>query len=142
MTLTVLSSLVQGAWAQTQTSIPDLTFHEGYYEIPDVAALQALAKYVNEGNETKNLTFKMTADITFSESDGFTPIGMGDELEGTPFRGTFDGEGHTILGIKYDNSEGVGFGLFGHIAFPAVIKNLKLDEYEGDGKCRPDFLLI
>ncbi|MBO4599420.1 MAG: hypothetical protein J5641_01645 [Bacteroidales bacterium] len=79
---------------------------EGYYEIPDADALNALATYVNSGNNCAGLTFMMTADITIpyttawndegSIENNYTPIGN----INTSFSGTFDGGGHTISGIR------------------------------------------
>ncbi len=70
--------------------------------------------------------FKMTADIVFTEADfaeggdyyndgkGWMPIGTDG---GTPFFGTFDGDNHTIKGLKISikDSQGIGYvGLFGY----------------------------
>ena len=126
--MVALSALGQGVWAQT--SIPGLTYNynsEGYYEISSPAALNALATYVNAGNNCRDLTFKVTADITFTASDTFTPIGYGEEDDGAPFSGTFDGQNNTISGIAYEDTEGAGIGLFGYVHNPAKIQNVKLD---------------
>lgn len=129
LTLASLFALGQEAWAQEHPQIEGLTYTNGYYEIPDAAALNALAAYVNDGNDCEGLTFKVTADIAFGASDQFTPVGMGDEsYEGTPFSGTFDGGNFTISGAKYEDVEGIGIALFGYIHHPAVIKNVKLND--------------
>ncbi len=126
--IAALFSFGQGAWAQEE--IEGLTYKkdEGYYEISSAENLNALAKYVNDGNITEGKTFKMTDNITFGDEDTFTPIGYGDEENGGCFfRGTFDGgQDLTISGIKYRDEEGVGVGLFGSIWNPAVIKNMNL----------------
>lgn len=127
--IAALLSLGVEGWAQNRTDsdIDGLEYSNGWYEIPDAAALQALATYVNDGNNCEALNFRVTADITFGENDTFTPIGTGDETDGTPFQGTFDGQGHTISGINYSDPEGVGIGFFGYIHYPVVIKDVKLE---------------
>ena len=120
----------QGAWAQQP--IDGLTYNsEGYYAIPDAAALNALATYVNAGNTCDGWTFKVTNDITFSqsESDKFVPIGIGEEQGEVdkPFMGIFDGNNKTISNITYIDEPGVGVGLFGYI-YGGKIKNVTLTD--------------
>lgn len=120
-----------GAWAQDNPDIEGVNYNKErkYYEIPDAEALNALAKYVNEVNDCSGLKFVVTHDITFTESDTFAPIGSGDESEGHPFAGTFDGGNFTISGINYSDTDEncIGVALFGYIAYPAVIRNITLD---------------
>lgn len=126
--ITAIAALLAfGQGASAQTTIEGLVYKDGYYEIADAAALNALANYVNGGKNCSGLTFKVTNDIAFGESDTFTPIGTGDEESGEPFSGTFDGGNFTISGIRCSEPEGVGIGLFGYIYYPAVIKNVKLE---------------
>lgn len=128
--IAALFAIGQGGWAQNHIDIDGLEYNYndgGYYEISSSAALNALATYVNDGNNCSGLTFKVTGNITFSSSDTFTPIGYGEEGDGTPFSGTFDGQDKTISGITYSDPEGAGVGLFGYIHSPAKIKNVKLD---------------
>ena len=126
--------------------IPGVSYNgdEGYYEIPDADALNALATYVNSGNSCAGLTFKMTADITIphttawnddsSTEDNYTPIGReylkdnGKRAE-APFSGTFDGCGHTVSGIRiYKDDTGVYSqykGIIG-VASNATVQNVTL----------------
>ena len=62
--------LLTATTAGAQETISGLTYNTegGYYEIPDAAALNALADYVNAGNDASWKTFKQTANITFSHS--------------------------------------------------------------------------
>ena len=130
----------QGAWAQQHPTIEGLTYNnEGYYAIPNAAALNALATYVNAGHTCAGLTFMVTNNITFTapvspETSNFTPIGwekIVEEIGEDPtseyyyFSGTFDGNGKTISGITVDQSDSFGIGVFGFIS-GATIKNLKL----------------
>ena len=124
--IAALLTFGQVAWAQPPI-IEGLTYNsEGsYYKIPNAAALNALATYVNNGNTCDGLTFKVTNNITFnqSESDAFVPIGNGDEYNDILFAGTFDGQGYTISGIDYSYPEGENIGLFGYIS-GALIQNV------------------
>ena len=68
------------------------------------------------GADEQNIT--LTADI---DLDGvkWIPIGTKDK----PFKGKFDGQGHTIKGFRtFDATDGVG--LFGFIAKTGVVENL------------------
>ena len=90
------------------------------YTISDAGELAELAKLVNSGNDQKGNTFVLTQDIDLTGRN-WTPIGK----YGSPFKGTFDGQEHTISGltIKSDPDE---LGLFGYSAFSATIKNITL----------------
>ncbi len=126
----------QGAWAQDvewPETIGSMTLNDDnssnkFYPVSSVDNLNDLAVYVNEGNTCEGLTFKVTDNITFSqsESDEFVPIGYGDGLDGVPFAGTFDGLGNVISGINYSDPEGTSIGLFGYIS-GALIQNVKMD---------------
>ncbi|MEG2660976.1 MAG: GLUG motif-containing protein, partial [Oscillospiraceae bacterium] len=41
-----------------------------------------------------------------------------------PFRGTFDGQGHTVSGVKINDAAAVNQALFGHISNTATVKNV------------------
>ena len=87
----------------------------------------------------KNVQAKLTADITINSSvlddDGnlisnpkleeWKPIGTSNN----PFKGTFDGQGHTISGL-YVNLKKNYVGLFGHVGKGGTVKNVTLaDSY-------------
>ena len=82
----------------------------------------ALSNYVNDGGATQNLTFKLTTDIVMTGEENFTPIGYG---SGNYFKGTFDGQGHTIQDLDIRVSD-ENIGLFGKTN-DATIKNLTLE---------------
>ena len=117
------------AWAQDPASIGSIQYNStlGAYEINSVQNLNDLAVYVNgrgtystSGDETiahscEGLTFKQTADITYTGTNNYTPIGLYVNDDG--FQGTFDGQGNTISGI-YCTGDGLTgeeerLGLFG-----------------------------
>ena len=82
------------------------------------AELVALAGSTHEGD-----VITLTADIalTFDNDTYWTPIGT----FGTPFEGTFDGNGHTISGIRIDyGSKAELAGLFGYVGTKGVVRNV------------------
>lgn len=103
----------------------------GTYYIGSKADLFAFAEKVNDKTlVTADKTFVLTADITFTDSEMWTPVG---QPATRCFGGTFDGQGHTIYNMKVsmaDNADGMGAGFFGFIdntSNGAVIKNLHFD---------------
>ena len=124
------------AWAQAPASIGSISYNSTLeaYEINSADNLRDLYVYVDAqgeyttgGSETEphncaGMTFKMTADITIphttawnddsSTEDNYTSIGHVYQEKGAdvqvPFSGTFDGDGHTISGIRiYKGGTGV-----------------------------------
>ncbi len=83
--------------------------------------LVQFAKRVNEGNQFACAV--LANDIDLSSIDWWQPIGT----EKNRFRGIFDGQGHTISGMKvYINSGSEGAGLFGVAHANAEIRNVIL----------------
>ena len=114
----------------TRDDIAD-AIRDGYKKIGlgSEAALRALASYVNNGGNTKGITFILTSDITIARS-GWAPIGVDDTLISSEkaFRGIFNGNGHTISGLggSIGHITGTyGSGLFGYV-YGGEIKNLGL----------------
>ena len=64
-------------------------------------------------------TVKLLGDVNLTTSD-WTPVGTSSE----PFKGTFDGNGHKITGLKI--TSGSYIGLFGYVGEGAEIKNVNL----------------
>ena len=97
-----------------------------------------LCALVDGGNtfEGKTITLEKNLDLYQVDENGevicFDPIGS--YRKDTPFKGTFDGNGHTISNLSQntwalDNGyyyEDLGMGLFGKVE-NATIKNLKMD---------------
>lgn len=106
----------------------------GVYEIGTAAELRELAALVNDAEAPHNFageTVRLTADIDLGGSD-FTPIGHDTQISDRawPFCGTFDGQEHTISGLKTvclewpaEDMPRYNQALFGY-AENAVIKNL------------------
>ena len=113
-----------GSVTFTYTNAPSLSIFESpgvnnTYNIKSAADLRHLANYVNNGgNNCYGLTFLQTQDISYTHTTAWndasstehnhTAIGTGDHV----FCGIYDGQGHTISGIRIYS--GVYQGLFGY----------------------------
>lgn len=114
------------------------------YIISSAEELDQLAQCVkgSDDNQPNSFTykyFKLGADITYnhetawdditSTENNYTPIGF---IEGDAeyvFDGQFDGDGHTVSGIRiYKGEQFSCLGLFGNIGINAVVKNVILDD--------------
>ena len=106
--------------------------------------LWGLASYVNGGNDASGLTFRQVTNLTFphttnwnsssSTENNFTRIGD----DGHPFRGTFDGGGHTISGIRI-YKDGITWadayqGLFGKVGDGGTVKRVTLADARITGR--------
>jgi len=94
---------------------------ESPYQIKSTADLNQLAADVNGGNDYSGKYFVLTDDIEYthnkawndatSTEDNFTAIGNNSK----PFKGTFDGDGHIVSGIRIHKSGNDYQGLFSYI---------------------------
>lgn len=110
--------------------------------------LDRIRTHLNDEGRTTGY-FKLANDIVFTEADfatdglfyndgrGFEPIGVHNKpigekgtLSHTFFHASFDGDGHTISGLKIvnDGSYGDFTGLFGLVQGGSIIKNLTLKD--------------
>ncbi len=117
--------------------IPQVT--GGCYAIGDVGELLQFAEDYNRASRGA-VCVKLTADIVMNKNvtidDQLNVTDTASFQEWTPiknFRGTFDGQGHTISGLYYDNGYVVSAGLFASIGdeyeFSTVtIKNLNIKD--------------
>jgi len=126
----------------------------GEYEIQgEIQGLGTDAKLVTEkeGHNCAGLTFKMTADIDFaptstwddygSDEHNYTAIGCWQKIYvnadpmymDNPFSGTFDGQGHTISGIRINKGSSSYQGLFGYIS-GGTVRNVKLSDTRITGR--------
>ena len=85
--------------------------------------LAALAEAVNGGNDYDGYTIKLTKNLDLNGNE-WTPIG---QKNGNKFKGTFDGQGYTVTGLKISEKKAAAFD--GYVAFfgatdSATIKNL------------------
>ncbi|MBQ7661304.1 MAG: hypothetical protein IJS44_04550, partial [Clostridia bacterium] len=91
------------------------------FTLSSPAALAGFSKLVSEGNTFQGKTVKLDSDINLNNIS-WTPIG---DFNGTnftkAFRGTFDGQGHTVSNYTVDTHGGAG--LFGEV-YLGTIKNV------------------
>ncbi len=85
--------------------------------------LAALAKAVNGGTDYSDYTIKLTKNLDLNGNE-WTPIG---QKNGNKFKGTFDGQGYVVTGLKISEAKADAFD--GYVAFfggtdGATIKNL------------------
>ena len=149
MTLAAVILTTITAWAQSAIGSIQYNSTGGYYEINSTDNLDDLAVYVNgtgtystdvvetTAHDCSGLTFKMTANITFSHKadneegadteNNFTAIGYT-----KAFQGTFDGQGHTISGIRIykggHSDTDYDQGLFGNTFDGATIRGIILTD--------------
>ena len=103
--------------AVTNTTDKTVTINSG-------ELLAALAKAVNEGNDDyAGYTIKLTKNLDLNGNE-WTPIG---QKNGNKFKGTFDGQGYVVTGLKISEAKADAFD--GYVAFfggteNATIKNL------------------
>ena len=107
--------------------------------------LDLLATNVNNGNDYKGKYFELANDITYTHSttwddatsteNNYTAIGSGEAA----FEGTFDGDGHSVSGIRlyrggHDSSADGYQGLFGNVGSYGIIKNLTVNDARITGR--------
>lgn len=94
---------------------------EGYYQIINQWQLRWFAKEVNNGRTDINA--RLMNDITMDSTE-WTPIGTSNEH---PFKGTFDGNGHTISKLTCTDAGAEYVGLVGY-ASGAIIQNVTVKD--------------
>ncbi len=88
------------------------------FVLKNAEELAGLSALVADGISFAGATVKLDQDLDLMNLD-FTPIGAWD----TPFKGTFDGQGHTVSNLYYNDAEGAEAGLFG-TAISATIQGI------------------
>lgn len=109
------------------------------FTITTAEQLAGFAELVDSGNSFEGTTIKLGQNLDLTNEKCFDPIGS--YRTDTAFKGTFDGQEHTISnmsqntwalnnGYYYDD---LGLGLFGYIE-DATIKNLTMDKASISGE--------
>lgn len=107
------------------------------YTISSAANLAQLSANVKAGTSYDNKYFKLTSDIVLNnntnewESWGTTPPANKWTPIGTSsyhFKGTFDGQNHTISGIYINSTTAAYQGLFGKVDAGGSVKNVTVDK--------------
>ena len=121
----------------SDAEIADVELTEDSYIITTSEELAAFARLVDAGKTFEDKTVKLNGDIDLYVEDAngeaipFDPIGS--YRKEVPFKGTFDGQGHTIKNLSqntwaldngYSYSD-LGLGLFGMVE-DATIQNLTI----------------
>ena len=116
----LMFTTAQAVWAQEPSAIGSIRYNKelSAYEIKSTDNLNDLAVYVNgssiystgewefKSHTCEGLTFKMTADIAFSHTTDWDDSAKEHNFDGIggtaaqDFCGTFEGDGHTISGIR------------------------------------------
>lgn len=113
------------------------------YVLDKPSQVAGLADLVDAGNDFDGVTIKLDSDLDFEAYDAngnrvsFDPIGYGYDIV---FKGTFDGQGHTISGVYQNGWElGLSYGTQGGGLFASVvdatIKNVNIDGFEVVMEC-------
>lgn len=135
--LVISLASVPSAWADSAFAGGTGTADDPYL-IQTVDQLQAFRDAVNKGNAYEGDVIRLDADLDISP-DEWVPIGKalrnGSGIVGTstPFKGAFDGAGHTIAGLtitKTSNAKNA-LGLFGALD-GATVRDLKLTDVRID----------
>ncbi|MCR5158819.1 MAG: leucine-rich repeat protein, partial [Prevotella sp.] len=122
-------------WANAFGRISEDATPSQVMEISTFGELETFRANVNGGNDYGDYIVRLTADLIKDGGDNINqwrtwePIGTVD----CPFRGIFDGQGHTIKNVRSYRENGTNVGLFGYIN-NAIIKNLVLQNFSLEGK--------
>ena len=73
---------------------------------------------------TSGKTYRLMKNVVVSATSNWVPIATGT----TPFQGTFDGNGKTVMGFQDNRSDYQQYGFFGYID-GATVKNLTIKGY-------------
>ncbi|MGN0449659.1 MAG: GLUG motif-containing protein [Ruminococcus sp.] len=144
ITISSLSFATVSASAAEITPVTPGKDGNGVYQIGTAEELYGFAQLVNSGNPSASAV--VTADITVNtgvlkadgnladDTSGFTswtPIGYwNSSTDYVYYSGKFDGQGHTISGLYFNNTSTRYVGLFGCLAENGEIKNVGvIDSY-------------
>ena len=88
--------------------------NDGVADTPfQIATGAQLVQYVNAGDAAfASAHYVLISDVDLSAYSNWTPIGAEDQ----PFMGVFDGQNHTVTGLKIDRVEEGYQGLFGYVS--------------------------
>lgn len=94
---------------------------QGNYTVTSAEGLKNIASLVNSGATGINITLDTDLDLTDME---WTPIGNYEKQ----YTGTFDGNGKTITGLTFNQSETNNVGLIGYLGENGIVRDVKLDK--------------
>lgn len=106
---------------ESESSLATIQCVDDVYYIYEADELNLISKEVRNGNSFFGYQIKIMQDLDF-EKKQFLPIGD----KAHPFRGNFDGCGHTINNIRVYTEDGSYVGLFGYVGPLGIVRNLIL----------------
>ena len=95
---------------------------QGNYTVTSAEGLKNIAELVNNGATGINITLDTDLDLTDME---WTPIGAD---YNNAYTGIFDGNGKTITGLTFNQSETNNVGLIGSLGENGIVRDVKLDK--------------
>ena len=101
-----------------------VTDENGNVTISTAEGLWYFAEQANAGNNFAGKTVTLTENVDLGDKL-WTPIGVYNDSK-THFKGTFDGQNHTVSGLNVDASRINGVGFFGKV-YTGTIKNLTVE---------------
>ena len=131
LALVMALGLCSVSWADTALAKGT----DGKFHITSADDLKTFAAMVNNGTDFSGDTIVLDERIELTENP-WTPIG---NAETKLFKGTFDGNGHEITGLKI--TSGSYIGLFGYVGAGAVIRNVNLVGASVSGESRVGALI-
>ena len=108
------------------------------YIIKTAEQLAKFAAAVDEGEDLAGKFVALGSDIDLTGIDNWNPVGTeGASASSNKFAGSFDGQGHTITGMKItgeDYTSEINAGLFSTVDKSTIIKNLNMRDVNIDIK--------
>lgn len=126
--LTALAASAANESAWNGTTVEPGKDASGVYQIGTAEELAWLAAEINNSsNNSQSYSAVLTADIDLGYSP-WTPIGCYVDWQSNhPYRGVFDGQGHTVSGLYVTALSNGYAGLFGYTSGSTTIKNLTVE---------------
>ncbi len=109
---------------------PARIMKDGEYELETYAQLKDFASVVNSGNTSACAKLKNDIECKNDPEDveyaaDWAPVGIDYEH---PYTGTFDGVGHIITGLTFNDTSVDYAGLFGYVGPGGTVKNIGLED--------------
>lgn len=126
--LTALAASAANESAWNGTTVEPGKDASGVYRIGTAEELAWLAAEINNSsNNSQSYSAVLTADIDLGYRP-WTPIGCYVDWQNNhPYRGVFDGQGHTVSGLYVTALSNGYAGLFGYTSGSTTIKNLTVE---------------
>lgn len=126
--LTALAASAANESAWNGTTVEPGKDASGVYQIGTAEELAWLAAEINNSsNNSQSYSAVLTADIDLGYRP-WTPIGCYVDWQSShPYRGVFDGQGHTVSGLYVTALSNGYAGLFGYTSGSTTIKNLTVE---------------